>query len=99
MAGNGSVKVKIDKVEKIYSGRNGDMVALNGVSLDIMENEFICSGRAFRLWKIHPAERDCRPFGADLRRRLCGRKGSERTRSGAGSCVPAVCIVSLADSA
>ncbi len=42
MAGNDSVKVKIDKVEKIYSGRHGDMVALNGVSLDIMENEFIC---------------------------------------------------------
>ena len=42
MAGNGAVKVKIDKVEKVYSGRNGDMVALNGVSLDIMENEFIC---------------------------------------------------------
>lgn len=42
MAGNSAVKVKIDKVEKIYSGRNGDMVALNGVSLDIMENEFIC---------------------------------------------------------
>jgi len=41
MAGNGTVKVKIDK-EKIYSGRNGDMVALNGVSLDIMENEFVC---------------------------------------------------------
>ena len=35
MAGNGTVKVKIDKVEKIYSGRNGDMVALNGVSLEI----------------------------------------------------------------
>ena len=42
MAGNSAVKVKIDKVEKIYSGRSGDMVALNGVSLDIMENEFIC---------------------------------------------------------
>lgn len=42
MAGNSAVKVKIDKVEKIYKGRNGDMVALNGVSLDIMENEFVC---------------------------------------------------------
>ncbi len=42
MAGNSAVKVKIDKVEKIYNGRNGDMVALNGVSLDIMENEFVC---------------------------------------------------------
>ena len=37
-----SVKVKIDHVEKIYEGRNGKMIALNGVDLDIMENEFIC---------------------------------------------------------
>lgn len=37
-----SVKVKIDHVEKVYDGRNGKMIALNGVDLDIMENEFIC---------------------------------------------------------
>ena len=36
------VKVKIDHVEKVYDGRKGRMVALNGVDLDIMENEFIC---------------------------------------------------------
>lgn len=43
MAGNtGNVKVKIDNVKKIYNSRTGDMVALNGVSLDIAENEFIC---------------------------------------------------------
>ncbi|MCI5584889.1 MAG: ABC transporter ATP-binding protein [Lachnospiraceae bacterium] len=36
------VKVKIDNVKKIFNTRNGEMVALNGVSLDIMENEFIC---------------------------------------------------------
>ena len=36
------VKVKIDHVEKIYDGRKGKMIALNGVDLDIMENEFIC---------------------------------------------------------
>ena len=36
------VKVKIENVEKIYEGRKGRMVALNGVSLDIRENEFIC---------------------------------------------------------
>ena len=36
------VKVKIDNVEKIYEGRKGKMVALNGVSLDIKENENIC---------------------------------------------------------
>lgn len=37
-----SVKVKIDNVKKIFNTRNGEMVALNGVSLDIKENEFIC---------------------------------------------------------
>ena len=43
MAGEGRrVKVKIDHVEKIYDGRKGKMIALNGVDLDIMENEFIC---------------------------------------------------------
>ena len=43
MAGNErNIKVKIDHVEKIYEGRKGRMVALNGIDLDIMENEFIC---------------------------------------------------------
>lgn len=43
MAGNErNIKVKIDHVEKIYEGRNGRMVALNGIDLDIMENEFVC---------------------------------------------------------
>ncbi len=37
-----NIKVKIDNVKKIYNSRNGEMVALNGVSLDIYENEFIC---------------------------------------------------------
>lgn len=35
------VKVKIDNVVKKFNGRNGEMIALNGVSLDIHENEFI----------------------------------------------------------
>ncbi|MBE7719749.1 ABC transporter ATP-binding protein [Lacrimispora indolis] len=43
MAGdNAAVKVKIDQVVKTYSARKGEMTALNGVSLDIKENEFIC---------------------------------------------------------
>ncbi|MCC8027807.1 MAG: ABC transporter ATP-binding protein [Clostridium sp.] len=43
MAGNErNIKVKIDHVEKIYEGRKGTMVALNGIDLDIMENEFVC---------------------------------------------------------
>ena len=36
------VRVKIDNVRKVFSTRNGEMVALNGVSLDIHNNEFIC---------------------------------------------------------
>ena len=35
-------KVQIKAVEKIYEGRNGQTVALNGVDLDIYDNEFIC---------------------------------------------------------
>ena len=47
MAGNNSgvnapVKVHIDHVVKKFNGRNGEMVALNGVDLDIHENEFVC---------------------------------------------------------
>lgn len=43
MAGSTSkIKVKIDNVKKVYNGRNGEMIALNGVSLDIADNEFIC---------------------------------------------------------
>ncbi|MGL6218236.1 MAG: ATP-binding cassette domain-containing protein, partial [Lacrimispora sphenoides] len=43
MAGdNAAVKVKIDHVIKTYNTRKGEMTALNGVSLDIKENEFIC---------------------------------------------------------
>lgn len=37
-----SVKVKIENVRKVYDTRNGEMIALNGVDLDIKENEFIC---------------------------------------------------------
>lgn len=43
MAGNsGNVKVKVDNVKKVFSGINGETVALNGVSMEIRENEFIC---------------------------------------------------------
>ena len=34
-----SVKVKIDNVRRVFNTRNGEMIALNGVSLDIMEKE------------------------------------------------------------
>ena len=43
MAGEArDIKVQIKGVEKVYEGRNGKTVALNGVNLDISENEFIC---------------------------------------------------------
>lgn len=35
------IKVKIDNIVKTFQTRKGEMVALNGVSLDIMENEFV----------------------------------------------------------
>ena len=42
MAGKNLTKLKIDNVVKEYNGNKGKTVALNGVSLDIKENEFIC---------------------------------------------------------
>ncbi len=43
MAGKERVtKVRIENVKKVWNTRNGQNVALNGVNLDIMENEFIC---------------------------------------------------------
>lgn len=36
-----NIKVKIDNVKKTYMGRTGEVIALNGVNLDIAENEFI----------------------------------------------------------
>lgn len=36
-----NIKVHIENVKKTYEGRSGEVVALNGVNLDIMENEFI----------------------------------------------------------
>ena len=43
MAGNDAkVKVRIDNVVRKFNTRKGEMIALNGVNLDIKENEFIC---------------------------------------------------------
>ncbi len=43
MAGNDpAVKVQIQDVVKKYQGRLGEVVALNGVTMDIYENEFVC---------------------------------------------------------
>ncbi len=36
------VKIRIENVVKEYQGENGTTVALNGVNLDIMDNEFVC---------------------------------------------------------
>lgn len=35
-------KICIKKVEKIFKGHDKETIALNGVSLDIFENEFVC---------------------------------------------------------
>lgn len=42
MAGEGrEVKIKISNVSKVFQSRQGDVVALDNVSMDIMKNEFI----------------------------------------------------------
>ena len=50
MAGENLTKLKIDNVVKEYVGNKGKTVALNGVSLDIKENEFICVGSRVLWW-------------------------------------------------
>ena len=42
MENKAAPKICINKVEKIYKGHDKETIALNGVNLDIMENEFIC---------------------------------------------------------
>lgn len=43
MAGDScTVKVKIDHVKKVFNVRGNEVVALNGVDLEIKENEFVC---------------------------------------------------------
>lgn len=42
MQNSEKIKVKIRNLKKIYNGRQGDVIALNGVDLDIKENEFVC---------------------------------------------------------
>ena len=37
-----AVKVKINQVKKIFNARGNEVVALNGVDLEIKENEFVC---------------------------------------------------------
>lgn len=37
-----NIKLRIENVRKVFHTRNGEMIALNGIDLDIMENEFIC---------------------------------------------------------
>ena len=36
-----AVKVQIQNIKMVFNGRKGEMVALNGVDLDIHENEFV----------------------------------------------------------
>ena len=36
-----AVKVQIQNIKMAFNGRKGEMVALNGVDLDIHENEFV----------------------------------------------------------
>lgn len=37
----GHVKVKVDNIRKTFDSRSGEVIALNGIDLDIKENEFV----------------------------------------------------------
>ncbi len=37
-----NIKVKIKDLKMVFNTRNGELVALNGINLDIHDNEFIC---------------------------------------------------------
>ena len=96
MAGKeGNIKVSIRNVVKKYDTRNGEMIALNGANLDIMENEFICvigpsgCGKSTLLNII-----------AGLLEPTSGEVivDGHRYRRGSRRCLPAVCTVPLADS-
>ena len=86
------VRVKVDNVKKIYNTRNGEMVALNGVTLDIHDNEFICvvgpsgCGKSTLLNIIR----------ADKRSSILQWKRSKRNRYRPWRCIPAVCIIPMA---
>lgn len=40
--GKSDAKIKVKGLSKIYQGRNGDVIALNNVDLEIKQNEFVC---------------------------------------------------------
>ena len=42
MENGATPKIRIEKVEKIFQGHDKQTVALNGVNLDIFNNEFVC---------------------------------------------------------
>ena len=77
MAGEArDIKVQIKGVEKIYEGRNGKTVALNGVDLDICENEFICDSVLIRMPRPAMAPVDSAAIrvvrAAEIPRRMAG---------------------------
>jgi len=37
-----NIKLKIENLKKVFNTRNGELIALNGINLDIYDNEFIC---------------------------------------------------------
>ena len=49
-----NVRVRIDNVRKVFKTRNGDMVALNCVSLDIHDNEFVCVVTEVKVLPVPP---------------------------------------------
>lgn len=91
------VRVRIDNVRKVFNTRNGEMVALNGVSLDIHDNEFICVVGPSGCGKSTLLNIIAGLTGADQRQRLLRRQGSHRNGHRARRGLSAVRAVPVAD--
>lgn len=92
-----AVKVQIQNIKMAFNGRKGEMVALNGVDLDIHENEFVTvvgpsgCGKSTLLNIIAGL---LKPTSGTV---LCDGEAVEGVGARAGRGVPAVRAVSLAD--
>lgn len=54
--GPGGCKLRIAGVSKVFDGRRGKVVALEGINLNIRSGEFVCLVGGQRLRKDFPAE-------------------------------------------
>ena len=63
--GPGGCKLRIAGVSKVFDGRRGKVVALEGINLNIRGGEFVCLGDRVVLLTPHPG-RVCEEYFVDF---------------------------------